>query len=120
MKIIFVDFNGVCIAEILSNSIEIRNTQDALDIMASCYSQGAQRIIIDEKNIISHFFDLKTGIAGEIFEKISDYNVVLAIVGDFSKFPSSSLRDFIYESNKSGRINFVNSIAEAQKKLVRV
>ena len=36
----------------------------------------------------------------------------LAIVGDFSKYNSKSLRDFIYESNKAGRILFVKT-AEA-------
>jgi len=119
MKINFSDINGICIAEILSNSIEICNIQDVLDIMANCSYQGSQRIIIDEKNIIPHFFDLRTGIAGEILQKFSNYNVSLAIVGDFSNSTSNSLRDFICESNKTGRINFVNSVAEAQKKLTR-
>ncbi|MCK7528774.1 MAG: DUF4180 domain-containing protein [Ignavibacteriales bacterium] len=32
---------------------------------------------------ISDFFDLKTGIAGEILQKFSTYNVRLAILGDF-------------------------------------
>ena len=52
MKIHFSDINGICIAEILSNGIEISNTHDALDIMANFYYQGSQRIIIDEKNIV--------------------------------------------------------------------
>jgi hypothetical protein len=36
----------------------------------------------------------------------------LAIVGDFSKYASKSLKDFIYESNKGKQINFVASQAE--------
>ena len=43
----------------------------------------------------------------------------LAIVGDFSQYASKSLQDFIFESNKVGRINFVASIEEARQKLAK-
>jgi hypothetical protein len=120
MKINLLDINGICIAEVISSSVEIRNVQDALDIMANCGYQGAGKIIIHEKNIDPDFFDLKTGIAGEILQKFSNYQVQLAIVGDYSKYPSKSLRDFIYESNKIGRISFVNSVEEAMGRLAKV
>jgi hypothetical protein len=105
------------IAEIISEEIEIRNTQDALDIMANCMYRGAEKIILHEKNITPGFFDLKTGIAGDILQKFSNYRIRLAIVGNFSKFTSKSLDDFIFESNKHGHINFVNSISEAENVL---
>ncbi|WQD36273.1 DUF4180 domain-containing protein [Sphingobacterium spiritivorum] len=59
------------------------------------------------------FFDLRTGIADEILQKFSNYRVQLAIVGEYSKYNSKSLTDFIYESNKGRHINFVNSMEEA-------
>ena len=72
-----------------------------------------------QENIINSFFDLKTKIAGDILQKFSTYNSKLAIVGDFTKFPGNSLKDFIRESNKAGRISFVSSIEEARKCLVK-
>jgi hypothetical protein len=33
----------------------------------------------------------------------------LAITGDFKKYESKSLRDFIYDSYKSGRVLYVDS-----------
>ena len=119
MRIDIIDINGICIAETISDNIEIKNTQDALDIMANCGYQGARKIIIKEKNIIPDFFYLKTGIAGEILQKFSTYNVHLAIIGDFSKYQSKSLKDFIFESNKLGRINFVNSMSQAKERLIK-
>jgi hypothetical protein len=118
MSIDLIDINGIYIAEIISDSIEIKNAQDALNIMANCGYQGARKIIIKEKNMIPDFFDLKTGIAGEILQKFSNYNVQLAIIGDFSKYSSKSLKDFIFESNKLGRINFVDSLKEAKERLI--
>lgn len=108
---------GNSIAEIQSDDIEIMNAQDALDILVNCAYQGAQKIIIHEKNIIPEFFNLSSGIAGEVLQKFSTYNAHLSIIGDYDKFASKSLRDFIYESNKMGRVTFVNSMAEARERL---
>ena len=52
-------------------------------------------------------------ISNEILQKFSTYNMQLAIVGDFENLQSKSLRDFIYESNKTGRILFVKTFEEA-------
>jgi hypothetical protein len=119
MKIEICQFNGVAIAEIISDKILIREVQDALDIMGECSFQGSAKIIVYKKNITENFFDLKTGIAGEILQKFSTYQVQLAIVGDFSNYTSKSLRDFIFESNKYGRVNFVHSTEEAKKRLAK-
>ncbi|WP_419699405.1 DUF4180 domain-containing protein [Mucilaginibacter sp. NFX135] len=113
-----MDINLICvndyyIAEIISDIIEINNGQDALDILANCAYQDARRIVMYQENITDSFFDLKTTLAGDILQKFSNYNVKLAIVGDFSKYSSQSLRDFIYESNKAGRISFVATKDEA-------
>lgn len=117
----FFDYKGVKIAEIKSGSIEIHDSQDALDLMADCsYIGNAEKIIIQERNFTPDFFDLKSGIAGEILQKFSNYGVSLAIVGDFSKYTSKSLRDFIYESNKNGRILFVGSENEARERLTNM
>jgi hypothetical protein len=119
MKIEISQINGVEIAEITSEEILIHEVQDALDIMADCGYQGSTKIILQEKNILPAFFDLKTGIAGEILQKFSTYQVQLAIVGNFSNHTSKSLNDFIFESNKYGRISFVSSIEEAKKRLAK-
>ena len=99
MKIEIRLVKGINLAEIISEEVLIKETQDALDLMADSGYQGSSRMILHEKNIIPDFFDLKTGIAGEILQKFSTYKVKLTIVGDFSKYTSKSLKDLIYESN---------------------
>jgi hypothetical protein len=109
------NINDTKIAELISDEIIINKTEDGLDLLGNLYYQGFDRIVINEKNITPDFFDLKNGIAGEILQKFSTYRVRLAIVGDFSKYTSKSLNDFIFESNKSRHINFVTSTREAIK-----
>jgi hypothetical protein len=113
MEIRIFNSGNFPMAELISEQVEINDQQDALDIMADARYQGADKLIINEKNLHPDFFDLKTGVAGEILQKFSTYNAYLAIVGDFSKYPGKSLKDFIYESNKFGRISFVASKDEA-------
>lgn len=72
--------------------------------------------IIYKENLPETFFDLKTGLAGDILQKVSNYRLRIVIVGDFSMYDSKSLRDFIFESNKSGSVGFVGTLEEALKR----
>jgi hypothetical protein len=119
MEIEIIQVGEIIMAEIKAENVLIKDSQDALDLMADCGYKGSRKIIMYEKNIVQDFFDLKTGIAGEILQKFSTYNVQLAIIGDYSKYKSKSLKDFIFESNKVGRINFVNSLYEAKECLTK-
>ena len=115
MKIEAHNLNNTKIAEVISDETIISTAEDGLDLLGNLYYQGFDCIVLYENNVTPDFFDLKNGIAGEILQKFSTYRVRLAIVGDFSKYSSKSLTDFIYESNRGKHINFVNSTTEALK-----
>jgi hypothetical protein len=104
--------------EIKSDAILINNEQDALDLMANAdYQYQAYYLIIHKKNICAPFFDLKTGLAGAILQKFANYQVKLAIIGDFTAYKSKSFHDFRYECNKNGHILFVPDIAVALQQI---
>ncbi|MFD2036820.1 DUF4180 domain-containing protein [Belliella marina] len=119
MNIITHQINDTKIAEVLSEEVIINNTEDGLDLLGNLYYQGFDRIIVHQKDINANFFDLKTGIAGEILQKFSTYRVRLTIVGDFSPYTSKSLKDFIFESNKGNHVNFASSLENAIKNTSR-
>lgn len=106
--------NDVNIAVIASDDIIINNAQDALDlIMTLRYEYSCEKVIINKKNITEDFFELKTGIAGEIMQKHINYQMALAIIGEFEQYNSKSLNSLIYESNKGNKIIFKSTEAEA-------
>lgn len=109
--------NGVQIAEVIAKEIVVTDAESGLDLMGNIYYQNFDALILHEENITPDFFDLKTGIAGEILQKFSNYRMRLAIVGDFAPYQSKSIRDFIFESNKQGHINFVDSVEKALHQL---
>jgi hypothetical protein len=101
--------SGRSIAEVLTGTQTIGNADDLLDLMADAGYNGCSGLIIHKTTLCPDFFDLKTGLAGEILQKFSNYRMKLAIIGDFSEIKSNSLRDFIRESNQRCIINFVDS-----------
>jgi hypothetical protein len=105
------------IAEVFSDEFVIQTSDDGLELLGNLYYVGFDRVIVYERSISPDFFVLKNGIAGEVLQKFSNYRVRLAIVGNFSRIESKSLRDFIVESNAGKQVNFVSSLAEALVKL---
>lgn len=88
----------------------LSDVQDALDLMATARHQyDCDKILLPVSAVTPAFFDLRTGIAGEILQKYTNYGVQVAFVGDFSQYTSKALRDFIRESNRGGRVLFLDS-----------
>jgi hypothetical protein len=77
------------------------------------------KIIIKEKNLAPDFFNLKSGLAGDILQKCVNYRMKLAIVGKFDKYNSKSLKAFIIECNRGNQFFFVPDIPKAKEMLVK-
>ena len=80
---------GKTICEARGEAILIASPQDALDLMVN---SGARKIVVQASQLHPDFFDLSTRLAGEVLQKFTNYHVQLGIVGDFSRYPSRSLR----------------------------
>ncbi|NLT95398.1 MAG: DUF4180 domain-containing protein [Clostridia bacterium] len=118
MQISVIKENNVEIAIINSDHLLITDVQSALDLIATVdYETSCSRMIINKSSICEEFFDLSTGIAGEVLQKYINYRKKIAIVGDFSKYPSKSLKDFIYECNRGKDIFFLPNEKQAIEKL---
>lgn len=100
--------------------VVIWDTQSALDLMMTVqYETGCSRLALPKQQIAEAFFDLRTGLAGEILQKFVNYRMKLAIYGDFSVYTSKALRDFIYESNQGRDICFASDRETALDWLLR-
>lgn len=105
--------NGIIVA-IADKTLQITEIQDVLDaIVSAYYTEQSAAMIFYKESMPERFFDLKTGFAGEVLQKFSNYRTKLAIVGDFSCFTSKSLKDFIYECNTGNLVFFKDDIESA-------
>lgn len=118
MQIESIQENGVQIAAVTGEEKLVTDTASALELALSArYETGADRIAIDKKVIAEDFFILSTGMAGGILQKFINYHIKAAIWGDYSRYTSKPLRDFIFESNRGRDFFFVETKEEAVRRL---
>jgi hypothetical protein len=118
MNIVKVEVGGGNIAVVSSSEILIGDVQSAMDLMATVqYEAGCDRIVINKSLLSESFFDLKTRLAGEILQKLINYRVKVAIIGNFSVYTSQNFQDFIYECNSGNDIFFLPTEQQAIEKL---
>ncbi len=97
----------------------IRTPQDALDLMAFAGENGTNLLLLHEENLDPAFYDLSTGLAGEIAQKLFNYRTRLAVVGAFASVRSERFREFMNETNKGKQLVFVSDEAGALTWLLR-
>lgn len=105
------------IARVRNDEVIITDTASMLDfVMSVQYETTYNKIIIDKVAVLEAFFDLKTGLLGDAFQKLVTYQLEMAIIGDFSMY-SENFKDYMYESNKRSHVYFVTTEEEAVDKL---
>lgn len=85
--------------------------------MTAKYEIGTNLLAVDKSAVSEDFFILSRGLAGEVLQKFINYHAKIAIFGDYSKYTSKPLKDFIYESNKGKDIFFVATQDETVTRL---
>lgn len=111
-------YNGQTIAVVSGGKQEIKDVGTALDMMMSaCAIADSSRIAIEKGALDESFFILSTGFAGEVLQKFINYRCKVAIYGDFTRYTSKPLRDFIYESNRGKDVFFAVTREEALERL---
>lgn len=104
--------DDITIAEIAGEGILLRDASDARDLLMQ--SHRAEWIGVHERNIAPEFFDLRTGIAGDILQKFVNYQTKFAVIGDISRYTekSESLAALVRESNRGRDVRFVGTVNE--------
>lgn len=120
MNLTGIEGNGVLCVLVESDEPVITDAQSAIDLLMSAqYDVGSKDIVIPKQLIAENFFVLSTGLAGEILQKYVNYGGRMAIYGDYSRYTSKPLKDFMYESNKGRDFFFVSTRDEAVAALAK-
>lgn len=97
----------------------LARVQDVLDLIAEALSRRVSMIVVPVVRLDPCFFQLRSGLAGEFVQKIVNYRLGLAVIGDISEFTagSAAFADFVRESNRGRSILFVEHMNELNKRL---
>ncbi len=118
MKIDKIVQNNIEVAHVITDKVIICDVESAVDLMMTVkYETGIKNIAISKDSITDRFFILSSGLAGEILQKFVNYQFRIAIYGDYTKYTSKPLKDFIYESNNGHTVFFTDDLTMAVDKL---
>lgn len=92
--------------------ISIRSFSDISVALGACI--GADGLILTEDDLAPEFFDLRTGFAGELFQKFINYKVRVAIVLPDPEAYGERFSELAYEHRSHSVIRFVRSADEAK------
>jgi len=87
MELTLAEEAGVRFVEGPPDSGLIRCIEDASLIVEACFSQGVSSALLYAPNLTEKFFDLSSGEAGAILQKLRNYYIRLAVV-----CPTNSVR----------------------------
>lgn len=92
---------------------------DANDFLAEAWAREADMLAIPTARLGEDFFDLRSGLAGEVGQKFANYRMPLAIIGDVGSWTAGSraFRDYVREANAGSSLWFVADQAELVEKL---
>jgi Domain of unknown function (DUF4180) len=92
--------------------ISIRSFNDISDALGACI--GAEGLILTENDLAPEFFDLRSGLAGEMFQKFINYKLRVAIVLPDPEAYGERFGELAYEHTSHSMIRFVRSKDEAK------
>jgi len=108
----FVMSNKDRIVVASESGITIQSLDDISDAIGKCF--GARGLVLTEADVSQEFFDLKTKLAGELFQKFVNYQIRLAIVLQNPSSYGERFAELVYEHSTHPIIRFFGSTEEAR------
>jgi hypothetical protein len=90
---------------------------DGLDDLAAALSNGMDGggLLLDESQLGASFFDLRSGLAGEVLQKFTTYRVRLAIVVADPKSHGPRFGELAYEHRTHPAVRFFANTQDARR-----
>ncbi|MFF2494769.1 DUF4180 domain-containing protein [Agromyces sp. NPDC058064] len=111
--------NGTRVLVLAADGPVVSTADDAADLVGGAWARSATVVAIPVERLDPAFFDLSSGVAGELTRTLENYRLRLAVVGDIAEHvdASTALRDFVWESNRGAQVWFVPDEASLAAKL---
>jgi hypothetical protein len=111
--------NGTRVLLCAADGPRLATEQQAVDLLGEAFSQQAGLVVLPVARLDARFFDLRSGFAGQVVQKFTQYRRRLAIVGDVTAHVAASdaFRDYVTEANRGREVWFVADLAELDARL---
>lgn len=108
-----------CVWVYAENAPVIAHEHDASTLISQAYEYQASWLALSV-NSLTEDFRLSTGLAGAIVQKLVNYRLKLAIVGDVTPWVerSNPFRDLVLEANGGNTFWFVPNLEVLEQRLI--
>jgi hypothetical protein len=91
------------------------------DLLGDAWGENISLIALPVARLDPEFFQLSSLLAGDVLQKLVNYRMPVAILGDISDHVAASdaLRDFVWESNRGEQVWFLADEAALDERLAR-
>jgi hypothetical protein len=114
MPFAVVEHRGVRLLEASPEAPVMATEADAWQLLEACFSNGTRRAIVYPANLPAAFFDLSSGQAGAVLQKLRNYRVRLAVVWPHDeRRVSSRFAELLAEESRGRSFNVFDSREEA-------
>lgn len=88
-------------------------------LIGDCLGESADVLALPADTIGKDFFRLRSGLAGEVLQKLVNYRIRFAIVGDVSRWveASTAFRDLVVEVERGTDLLFVADMTALGERL---
>lgn len=93
--------------------VEIRRPADIANALSAGMSAGG--LLLDESQLGADFFDLRSGLAGEVLQKFTNYRVRLAIVVVDAAAYGSRFSELVREHRTHNAVRFFSDARLARQ-----
>lgn len=109
---------GQTYIECIQGKCLVSSEQDVLDLFADSYEYNTSLFLLYESNFHPDLFDLKTGLAGAVFQKFAVYHTKAAVVLESGEKRNRRFEEYMYECNQGNQARFFLDHQEAVKWLI--
>jgi Domain of unknown function (DUF4180) len=93
--------------------VGIQSASDISDALSASVERGG--LVIDEKNLSPDFFNLKSGLAGEVLQKFVNYRTKLAIIVRDPSIYGGRFGELMHEHRTHPTVRFFNAEQSARQ-----
>lgn len=119
MSYTIIHKNGKSYLDCLPEMPPIESERDALDLVALCGENDVSRLMLHSEHLPPAFYDLKSGLAGQILLKFSNYRIKAVLITSLEQVGDGRFAEMAMESNRFNEFGVFFAHPEAEEWLLR-
>lgn len=118
MPIRLIEKDGTKFVALDASASPLREEKDAMDVIAACWEHGVSRVLLPADALSDDFFRLRTGLAGQVLQKLTNYRIKTAIVVTDERAVQGKAKEMLAELNKGSEFRAFADADAAERWLI--